>query len=169
MKEPENVISKMMEEHRYIGENVDRMENSMSDVNALAWLERESSNIMLSSEQAFTDKLNTLEKSLDQLISSLKKHFAFEEDYFLNLLDKKVSKELAQEHQNINSEFDKASLLIKNLSSESLSREKFLVKKMEVLNSVTDISHLIREHALKEDNILRMMKKEPKSNTGNSK
>jgi hemerythrin len=152
------IVRKTLEEHKYIDDNIGRIEEKMSDMNALVLLQRERSNVAFSTQQDFGRKLADLANSLTRLTTSLQKHFSFEEMYMLKLLDNQAVADLVLEHGKINEEFEKIDALVKSSRPEGLNQKEFLDKKAEVIGDIMLVCQLIQAHALKEDKMLRDMK-----------
>jgi hypothetical protein len=154
------IVRKTLEEHKYIDDNLNHIEEKMSDINALILLQRERSSIAFSSQKEFTQKLASLADSLKRLTTDLRRHFSFEEMYGLKLLHKPAEDDLIMEHGKINEEFEKIDAVLKAFKPENLDQKEFLSKKAELIGDILNVCQIIQAHALKEDKLFRDMQKD---------
>jgi DNA-binding transcriptional regulator YhcF (GntR family) len=66
---------------------------------------------------------------------------------------------LLLEHQGIKKQIDEAKSLVAKTKLEGLSQKELLSKKSQIQQKVENILQLVEEHAVREETILKMLKK----------
>jgi hypothetical protein len=154
------ILKKTIEEHRLIHENITSVSERANDVNAQVLLDWERADLAVSGADSMDEKVDTLKKSVAALQVNLGRHFGFEETYLPPVLGPELMNILLRDHVAIRAALEQAGKQLSAFKSGGLDNSTLLDKKMELIAVVSDVTDLIKEHALKEDTILRGKKRE---------
>lgn len=152
------LITKALQEHHDIRNNVKLAGDSVNDIGALITLQQAQSGWTQSSGEALMAKQNQMQQAINFLADGLKTHFAFEEKAFPPLFGKLLMKALIFEHQEIGRQIDNAGTMLASIKLEGLRQSELLSKKLLIQQSISTLGQRIEEHASHEEIILRMIK-----------
>jgi hypothetical protein len=153
------IVNKAIEEHHAIRGHVKLVGDSVSDLEALFALQKARPDWILSAPEALAEKQDRLQQTISALDEGLKNHFSFEEKVFPPLFGELLMRALLLEHQGIKKQIDEAKSLVAKTKLEGLSQKELLSKKSQIQQKVENILQLVEEHAVREETILKMLKK----------
>lgn len=153
------VIERVIEEHRRIRANLKQAGESVTDIEALFMLHKESARWSQSSVEELKDKQGQLMKGVSTLALGLKRHFEFEEDALPPLLGDVLMKTILHEHVEITTLIDKAKAFLQDEALEGLDQQELLAQKTKIQANIHNITELVEEHSKHEETILVMIKK----------
>ena len=153
------IINKVIAEHHTIRGHIKLAGETVNDFEALASARRTYASWSQSSIQELADTQNKLQQAVSYLSEGLKNHFSLEEEALSPLLGELLTKALVLEHQGIRNELAEAKSKIVDTRLEGLSQPELLAAKSDIQQVMASLSHMIEEHASKEETILGMMKR----------
>lgn len=154
------IINKTIEEHRLIHENITTVSDKANDVNAQVLLDWERSDLAVSGIDSINAKAEILKKSVSSLQVNLGRHFGYEELYLPPVLGPELMNVLLVDHTAIRATLEKAGRQLVEFKVGESDAKDLLEKKMDLIATISEVTDLIKEHALKEDTILRGKKRE---------
>jgi hypothetical protein len=157
------ILSKIIEEHRLIQDNITHVSEKANDVNAQVLLDWERTDLAVSGPDSLDSKVDILKKSVAAMQVNLGRHFGYEEQYLPAVLGPELMHILLSDHTAIRAALLRAAAELNSFKSEGVDPKELLEKKMELIAVISDLTDLIKEHALKEDTILRGKKRELES------
>jgi hemerythrin len=154
--ESAEIIKRTIEEHMSLKSDIKLVGDSVSDYEALAKLASESTDWIPGSSDDLREKQDKLRQTLGYLDEGLRNHFAFEEELLPPLLGDLLMRALAQEHQRIGREIDRAKSLVDSMELQGLGRDELISKQSKVKQVINNICKLIEDHSGKEEVLLGM-------------
>jgi len=159
MSEELTNINHITEEHNTIREHVKLVGGSMTDLEAIFSLQKAGAGWSLSSLKELKDNRIKLLQTLSALDEGLKNHFKMEETAMPSLIGENLMLALILDHKEIGKMIDKAKSLVADTRFEEMDQEESLKKKAEIQALVTDILWKAQDHALREETLMKMVKK----------
>ena len=159
MAEELKKVDRAIEEHHTIKGHMKLVGDSVSDLEALFSLQNMSPEWKLSTPEALPEKQKKLQRTIGALDEGVKNHFAFEERLFPPLFGEVLMRALKLEHREIRKQLSEAKSLVFDTKLEGLNQKELLSKKSQIQQKVEDVLQVIEEHALKEETLLKMVKK----------
>ena len=153
------VIERVIQEHRIIRANLKHTGESVTDIEALFMLNKESARWSQSSVKELEDKQGQLLKGISALEKGLKHHFTFEEEALPPLLGDVLMKTILHEHVEITGLIDKAEASLQDAALGGLNQQELLAKKTGIEANIYNITELVEGHSKHEEIILDMIKK----------
>jgi Hemerythrin HHE cation binding domain len=153
------IVNRAIEEHHTIRGHMKLVGDSISDLEALFSLQKARPDWILSSPEALSEKQVKLRQTMSSLDEGLKNHFSFEERLFPPLFGELLMQALILEHKGMKKQLDEAESLVANTKLEGLSQKELLSKKAQIQQKIEGILQLVEEHAVREETILKMLKK----------
>ena len=150
-------IKEIIEEHRTIGSGVKLVGDSVSDQEALASLKSVRSDWVPDRLDLMSEKQRKLKQTMNFLEEGLRNHFSKEEDMLPPLLGELLTRSLLLEHQEIVGKIDEIRLVATDSKLDGLSEAELESLDAEAKQKIGDFSHLIEEHAEKEEIMLDMV------------
>ncbi len=159
MKDYLAIIKRVIEEHQTIREHVKLVGDSISDREALATLEKASTDWIPGRGKALSERQNRLLRTISSLEEGLKHHFAFEEKALPPLLGELLMQALILEHREIMKELVEAKSIVANTKLEGLRRDELLFQESHMQDMIHSIYQLNEGHLTKEEAILYMVQR----------
>lgn len=152
-------IQRVKDEHWRIRGHVKVVEDSLSDRETLTALKRAHDDWTPSRPDILVEKQKKLQQTLSLLGTSLKNHFAFEEDALPPLLGELLMRALILEHQEINEQIEQAKLAAADTRLEGLGLEELLSKESHIKEMINVIRQRLEGHANREEVVLEMVER----------
>jgi hemerythrin len=162
------MIKKIVAEHQGIRGHVKLAGDTVADQEALNALEQLRIDWIPGQLVILTERRNKLEQVINLLDEGLTNHFAFEEKVLPDILGNLFTDALILDHKEIRKEINEAKSLISGNDLEGLSREDLLARESDIQQVIEGLSHLIEEHAGREEVILDMVQKTLKQQNNDS-
>jgi|WetSurMetagenome_2_1015567.scaffolds.fasta_scaffold325095_1 hypothetical protein len=153
------VIKTVLSQHFKITENIKNTGDKMNDVDAVFGVQVAA---YQTAQSAFSVS-NLLEKR-DQLLHTinilgdgLQKHFDYEEKVLPLVFGELLLKDILHDHKKIFGQIENVKTTLIDL--EKLSHNELLSKRLELIQSVNELSSIVVNHAHYEETVLNMIKK----------
>jgi len=168
MSDALEIIKNIIAQHSKITEIVKTTGDEMNDLDAVFSLRRAT---YKTTHAAFS--VTTLLEKRDQLVQTtnileagLKKHFEYEEKVLPQFFGELPMKNILHDHHDILKHIENVKTCL--LILERLNRDELLSKRVELIQSVNNLSEIVLTHAKYEEGVLSMIKKvfEVKRTTG---
>lgn len=152
-------ITKLKEEHERIVRHVKLVGDSLSDAEAVKSLQGARADWIPGRQEVLAEKQRRLQRTLESLDEGLRNHFALEETELPAVFGDLLMRALTLEHQDVIEalEHAKSTLLITDL--QGLTREQLLSQDSQVQQTIDHLTHLIEDHASKEEAMLDMLQR----------
>jgi hypothetical protein len=157
MPDDRRMIKRLLDQHRAVESQVERLRGSLADHEALASLEKARLDWTPGQFGPLEEKREKLQKELATLEAGLKEHFRFEEKSLPSLLGELLVRAFALQHQEILREIEESRSILAEVKLEGLEREDLLVQESRVQQRISVVLRLVEEHAANEELILGMI------------
>ncbi len=153
------IVNKVIAEHHAIRGHIRLAGETVNDFEALATARSTYASWSQSSIQELADVQAKLQQAVSYLSEGLRNHFRLEEELLPPLLGKLLMGALALEHEGIRGKLAEAKSKIVDRSLDGLSQKELLSVKSDIQQTMSNLSHMIEEHASREEIILGMAKR----------
>jgi len=154
-----DVINSVLSQHFKITENIKTTGNKMNDVDAVFGVQvaaYQTANSAFSATNLL-EKRDQLLHSISILDDGLKTHFKYEEKVLPLVFGELLLDDILHDHKKI---FDKIEEVKTNLTKlDKLNKDELLSKRLELVQSVNDLSNIVVNHAHYEEALLNLEKK----------
>jgi hypothetical protein len=154
------IINRIIEEHQAIRGHVKLVGDSVSDQEALGVLGEIRSGWVPARLDILRDRYEKLQKGTSLLEEGLRNHFAYEERFLPPIFGELLMRALISEHQEIRDEIGRAKKVLAEVKLAGLSREELVNTEIRIQQVTTSMIHVIEEHALREEVILKMLQRD---------
>ena len=169
MVDPLATLNKIRDEHLNIRRHLKLAGDSVGDVEATSSLQRARAEWVPGRTGISDETKEKLNKAITGLAEGLKNHFAFEERTFPALLGENFVHAILLDHAEIMKILEEGEAVVAGAEVEDgCSREELIARETQLHQVISNICHLIEEHASREEVILDMLKRalEDKNKTG---
>ena len=153
------IIEQVIAQHQIIRLNLQGMQGSLTDFDALFSLQKAQAGWTQSSVVELIAQRQQLRHALGRVQEGLNGHFAWEEKALTRLFGEVFMKALLFEHAEIRQHIEQTISMIDNSSLEGMSQRDLLVYKSRLEASITKANQMVEEHANLEEQMLRMLRK----------
>ena len=153
------IIKRIIDEHQIIRGYVKLVGDSITDQEALKYLEQARADWIPGRPGILSEKQKNLQQTLNALDEGLKNHFAFEEKALPPLLGESLMRALILDHQEILLKIDEAKPIVSDTKLAGLNRDELIAKESRIQQMVNNIGQLVEEHTTREETILEMVKR----------
>jgi hypothetical protein len=153
------IIDRVIAEHQIIRLNLQGLQSSLSDFNALFSLQKAQSGWAQSSVDKLLDQKHQLQDALSRVQKGLNGHFLYEEKALVPLFGEAFMRALIFEHTEIRQQIEQTVSMVNNANLERLTQEDLLAEKSRLQEATVNTSQMIEQHANLEEQMLRMLKK----------
>lgn len=153
------IIRHIIEFHHTIRNELQRIGQSINDLEALFQLRSEYSSWSQSSIENLAESKTKLRETLKSLEEGLRKHFAYEEDNLPPILGEVMMKGLLVEHRAIRQEIKAADNLVFSTEYDSTGYEEAVLQKSRLQQAISNLAQSIENHASREETVLDMARK----------
>jgi hypothetical protein len=153
------IIEQVIAQHQIIRLNLQGVQSSLSDFDALFLLQKAQSGWAQSSVDKLLDQKHQLQDALSRLQKGLNGHFFYEEKALVPLFGEAFMRALIFEHTEIRRQIERTVSMVNDTNLESLTQEDLLVEKSRLQEGTVNTSQMIEQHANLEEQMLRMLKK----------
>jgi hypothetical protein len=115
------IIRSVMDQHKVLADQIDKVNASMSDKDALLRLEKAQAELAVDFRQPLNVRQRSLIEMLKTMAQGLKKHYDFEEEKLPPLLGTLLMEALIIEHRDLLSEMQKAISTIDRINLKGMS------------------------------------------------
>jgi len=150
-------ITRVISEHHETRIHLRLAGDSISDEEAVSALREARADWIPGRQGAAVDRQQKLQQTLCYVEEGLKNHFALEETVLPLFMDKMLLRAMLLDHRRIADNLASARSTVANMELDGLDRERLLVKEAYIRQLVDQLSHLIEDHATREDIVLDMM------------
>ena len=133
--------------------------DSISDQEAVASLRGAHADWIPGRLEVLAEKQEKLQRTLSFLDEGLRNHFAFEEEALPPLLGELFMRAILLDHREIVKQIDEAKSLAADIKLEGSQREELLSKESHMQRVIDGISHLVEDHAAREETLLEMLER----------
>lgn len=158
------IISRIKDEHQNLQGHVKLAGDSISDQEAIASLRGAHTDWIPGRLEILAEKQKKLQRTLSFLDEGLRNHFAFEEEVLPPLLGELFMRALILDHREIVKQIDEAKSIAADTKLEGSKREELLSKESHIQRLIDGISHLVQDHATKEETLLEMLERALREN-----
>ncbi len=153
------VIKSVLTQHFKITENIKTTGDKMNDVDAVFGVQVAA---YQTAQSAFSvshllEKRDQLLKTINILGEGLQKHFEYEEKVLPLVFGELLLKDILHDHKKVFGQIEKVKTSLTNL--EKLSPDELQTKRLELIESVNELSKKVVDHAHYEESILNLVKK----------
>jgi hypothetical protein len=153
------IIEEVIAQHRVIRLNLQGVQGSLTDFDALFSLQRAQAGWTHSSVVELIGQRQQLRDAIERVQNGLNKHFSWEEKALMPLFGEVFMKALLFEHTEIRQHIEQTISMIDNSNLEGMSQRDLLVYKSRLETSITKANQMVEEHANLEEQMLRMLRK----------
>ena len=152
------IISKVIEEHHKIRDNIKLAGDSLNDVEASFTLSKAYSAWTQSSAVELAARRDQLIRAVSALEQGLKTHFGYEEKYLPPLFGELLMKALLHEHQEVRRQIEIARKTITDMDIDKLDRQELIKHKTLIQEHLNHLLQAVEEHAGHEEIVLLMIR-----------
>ncbi|MFC2022988.1 hemerythrin domain-containing protein [Chloroflexota bacterium] len=153
------IINRVIEEHHTVRGNIKLAGETVNDLEAMARARSSHADWSQSSVQDLAEHNERLQQAVSYLADGLQNHFSFEEQSLPPLLGKPLMAAFVLEHGEIREKLAAVKSKVAGSRIEGLGQPEMLAAKSNIQQLVTGLSHMIEEHAGREEVILGMVKR----------
>lgn len=150
------IIHHIIEFHHSLRGQIDNINGSISDVEALFGLRSEYASWTQTSLNQLSERQKKLQQTIDVLESGLQKHFAYEEENLPPIFGAIMMRGLLIEHTSIREEVENVKKMVLNTRLEGLERDEIVLHKSKFQGSINNLAQHIEKHASREEIVLDM-------------
>ncbi len=150
------IIHEVQAQHRLIRENIEHVEEAMSDLEMLFSLQRSHASWSQSSVTELPARQEKLSQNIATLESGMKKHFDFEEKSLPPIFGEVLVRALVLVHHKIGERIRVIRENCLTVEFAQLPQEGRLAKKSELTGLISGTAHAIQNHASDEEVILKL-------------
>ena len=153
------VIKSVLSQHFKITENIKTTGDKMNDIDAVFGVQVAA---YQTAQSAFSvsnllEKRDQLLKTIGILGDGLKNHFTYEEKVLPLVFGELLLKDILNDHKKIFGQIENVKTSLINL--ERLNHDELLSKRLELIQSVNELSNVVVNHAHYEETVLNLIKK----------
>lgn len=153
------VVRNIIEAHQTIRRHVRLAGESVSDRESLNVIEQARSGWVPARLDILSEKLQKLQQTMSMLADGLNNHFRYEEEFLPPVFGEFLMRALLLEHEEVRRELAQAKQIVADASLEGLSREQLLATELKLQQVVNSVSHVIEDHAFREEVVLGMLER----------
>lgn len=153
------IIDRVIAQHQIIRINLQGVQGSMADFDALFSLQKARSALVQSSADKLIEQKRKLKDALSRVQKGLNSHFFFEEKALTPLFGEAFMKALMFEHAEIKQQMEQTLSMLDSSNLEGLSQRALLGEKSRLQDATIGLSQMVEQHANLEEQMLRMLKK----------
>ena len=148
-----DIITKVMEQHKVLLNQINSVSETMSDKDALFLMDKAQTELSVNFRSSLKERRASLIESLNTIEKGLKNHYDFEEEMLPPLLGKLLTEAMIIEHKNLIAEMRKVISKIGKIKLEGLNHESEINQEAimsKLLNTLRDkkLDHQRREEAI---------------------
>jgi hypothetical protein len=153
------IIDQVIAQHQIIRLNLQGVQSSLTDFDALFSLQKAQSRWVQSSINKQSEQKRQLRVALSQVQKGLEGHFSWEEKALPPLFGEVLMKALLFVHGEIKRQIEETISTVDNSGVEGLGQKDLVAQKSRLHEATATLSRMVEEHATLEEQILGMMKK----------
>jgi regulator of sigma D len=153
------IIDQVIAQHQIVRLNLQGVQSSLTDFDALFNLQKAQSRWAQSSINTLLDQKRQLQEALSKVQRGLNGHFSWEEQVLPALFGEVLMKALVFVHDEIKQQIEQALSKVDNSSVEGRNQKDLAAQKSQLHEATANIVRMVEEHAALEEQILGMMKK----------
>jgi hypothetical protein len=145
------IIRSVMDQHKVLLDQIDSVNQSMSDKDALIRLEKAQAELAVDFRQPLTARHYNLIESLKAVERGLKRHYDFEEEKLPRLLGPLLTEALIIEHKDLMSEMQKVISAVSNVNLKGLSHVDEMHQEAIMSETLTALRNKKLDHQKREE------------------
>ena len=153
------VIDQVIAQHKIIRLNLQGVQTSLTDFDALFSLQKVQSGWAQSSVDKLLDQKRQLQDALTQVQTGLNTHFSYEEKTLPPLFGEAFMKALIFAHGEIKQQISKAVSMVNSSNLEGLSQPDLRAEKSRLQAATHTLGQMVEQHATTEEQMLKMLRK----------
>lgn len=153
MQDTLNIIDNLIQEHEAIKGHMKSVSALTEDWRGMEW--DASTDLNHEQLQALNGKCFNLKQTMDYLDEGLKNHWTHEDNVLAELIGNPLMKSIKIEHDEIKKQVREINLII-----DKCTPREFLANRAYLMHIISYLGESIREHEIKEDTILQLLKKQ---------
>lgn len=150
------IIRHIIEFHHTLRNQVQQVNGSISDLEALFRLQREFAGWSQTSLDKLSERKGKLEQALSVLDKGINMHFQYEEENLPPVFGEIMMKGLLFEHDLIRKEVQDVKGIVVNTHLEGVSRDQIVLHKSRLQVAINSLAQHIENHASREEIVLDM-------------
>jgi hypothetical protein len=148
------IITKVMEQHKVLLNQINSVAEVMSDKDALFLLEKTQTELSVNFRLSLEERRASLIDSLNTIEKGLKKHYDFEEEMLPPLLGKLLNEALVNEHKNLRTEMQKVIEKISKIKVKGLNHDNEITQEASMNKLLYGLREKKLDHQKREEAIL---------------
>ena len=153
------IIDQVIAQHKIVRLNLQGVETSLTDFDALFNLQRAQSSWAQSSVENLQSQKKQLEESLDKVQKGLSGHFTWEEEVLPPLFGDVLMKGLLAVHGEIRRQLENTVSLMDIPDIEKMEQKDLVAQRSRLHEATAALGRMVEAHATLEEQILDMMRK----------
>jgi hemerythrin len=153
------IIDEVIAQHKIIRLNLQGVQTSLTDFDALFSLQKAQSGWAQSSVDKLLDQQRQLQDALNRVQKGLNRHFAYEEEALPPLFGKAFTKALMVVHGEIRQYIEKTISMAGSTRLEGRSQSEILSEKSRLQEATNTLGQMIEQHANTEEQMLAMLRR----------
>jgi regulator of sigma D len=153
------IIDQVIAQHQIVRLNLQGVQSSLTDFDALFNLQKAQSRWAQSSVNKLQDQKQQLQDALSKVQQGLNGHFSWEEQVLPALFGEVLMKALLFVHGEIRQQIEQTMSKVGSSSIEGLNQKDLAAQKSRVHEATATLARMVEEHAALEEQILGMLKK----------
>jgi regulator of sigma D len=153
------IIDQVIAQHQIVRLNLQGVQNSLTDFDALFNLQKAQSRWAQSSLNLLSDQKRQLQEALSRVQQGLSGHFSWEEQVLPALFGQVLMKALLFVHGEIKQQIEKIMSTVADSSTGEPELKDLIAQKSRFHDATATLVRMVEEHATLEEQILGMMRK----------
>ncbi len=153
------IIDQVIAQHQIVRLNLQGVQSSLTDFDALFSLQKAQSRWAQSSVSKLSDQERQLQDALSRVQKGLNGHFSWEERVLPLLFGEVLTKALLFVHGEIRQQIEQTISMVNNSNIEGMGQKDLVAQKSRLHEAIATLNRMVEEHATLEEQILGMMKK----------
>jgi hemerythrin len=153
------VIDQVIAQHKIIRLNLQGVQTSLTDFDALFSLQKAQSGWAQSSVDKLLDQKRQLQDALNRVQKGLNAHFSYEEEALPPLFGKAFTRALLVVHREIRQYIEKTISMANSTKLEGLSQPELLTEKSHLQEATNTLGQMVEQHANTEEQMLAMLRR----------
>lgn len=148
------IIRSVMGQHKVLQDQIDSVNQTMSDKDALLRLEKAQAELAVDFRRPLAARQEELVETLKIVAQGLKRHYDFEEEKLPSLLGPLLMEALIIEHKDLVSEMQKALTTIGSINLKGLSHIDVMSREVIISKTLSDLRNKKLDHQKREEAML---------------
>ena len=153
------IIDQVIAQHQIIRLNLQGVQTSLTDFDALFSLQKAQSGWAQSSVDKLHDQKRQMQESLDKVQKGLLGHFSYEEGILPPLFGEAFMKALLFVHAEIMRQTEAVVATVNDSRLEEMGQKELLEEKSRLHEATAALGEMVEQHANLEEQMLGMLKK----------